>query len=357
MQHPDEGMIHTWLDGELSAKEAAALEAHAATCEQCKAAIAEARGFVAASSRIVSSLDAVPAGVIPIAKKPAKRMWYSSSQFRVAAAVLFVAGASLLVMRNGTQKATMALSTRSEANEASTAQRVMTATGPSSASSSAPVQPPVVADQAAANAAVAKPVVSQAPKEVATLSAHAPAANANAARKAVANEADFSGKGIKGGAAFGVAAGVPAGDTSAIASEPAMKAADALRPRTAFVAQPELKVLRIDSMGIVRNTIYQTSSGREIVLTERPAELTLSEVRITNSPSQSRKAAAQSTPTGANVPVAPTPAAPAPAVQSESAVHTITWIDPSTRRRYSLSGPVPVEELEAIKARLLKGKQ
>ena len=27
MQHPDEGMIHTWLDGEFSAEEAAALEA------------------------------------------------------------------------------------------------------------------------------------------------------------------------------------------------------------------------------------------------------------------------------------------------------------------------------------------
>ena len=56
MQHPDEGMIHTWLDGELSAEEAAALESHVAECEECKASVAEARGFIAASSRIIGTL-------------------------------------------------------------------------------------------------------------------------------------------------------------------------------------------------------------------------------------------------------------------------------------------------------------
>jgi hypothetical protein len=32
-------------------------------------------------------------------------------------------------------------------------------------------------------------------------------------------------------------------------------------------------------------------------------------------------------------------------------------MDPATRRRYTLTGPVAVEELEAIKARLLKTKE
>ena len=98
MQHPDEGVIHTWLDGELPAEEAAAIEAHIAECADCAAAVAEARGLIAASSRIVSALDIVPGDVIPVAA-PRKRAWYANTQLRAAAAVLFVAGASLVLIR------------------------------------------------------------------------------------------------------------------------------------------------------------------------------------------------------------------------------------------------------------------
>ena len=68
MQHLDEGTIHAWLDGELSPAERAAAELHAASCAACAAAVAEARGFVAASSRILTALDAVPGGVLPNAE-------------------------------------------------------------------------------------------------------------------------------------------------------------------------------------------------------------------------------------------------------------------------------------------------
>ena len=104
MQHPDEGTIHAWLDGELSPEESAALEAHVAECSECSAMIAEARGLIAASSRIVSALDIIPGGVIPAAA-PKRRPWYASTQLRAAAAVLIVAGASALVMRNGGKQA------------------------------------------------------------------------------------------------------------------------------------------------------------------------------------------------------------------------------------------------------------
>ena len=67
MLHLDEGMVHTWLDGELSPAEGAAIESHAAQCAMCAALIAEARGLMAASTRILGALDDVPAGVIPIA--------------------------------------------------------------------------------------------------------------------------------------------------------------------------------------------------------------------------------------------------------------------------------------------------
>lgn len=65
MQHPEEGLIHAWLDGALPADEAAALESHVTSCETCRPVVAEARGLIAASSRIVGHLDAVPANVIP----------------------------------------------------------------------------------------------------------------------------------------------------------------------------------------------------------------------------------------------------------------------------------------------------
>ena len=57
MQHLDEGTIHTWLDGELSAADATEAERHIAECAECAAAVAEARGMIAGATRIVSALD------------------------------------------------------------------------------------------------------------------------------------------------------------------------------------------------------------------------------------------------------------------------------------------------------------
>ena len=65
--HPDEGTIHAWLDDALPAAEAAALERHVAGCAECAAAVAEARGLIAASSQILARLDRVPVGVLPAA--------------------------------------------------------------------------------------------------------------------------------------------------------------------------------------------------------------------------------------------------------------------------------------------------
>lgn len=122
MEHLDEGHIHAWLDGALPDTEAAAVAAHVAACEACAAAVAEARGLIAASSRIVASLDDVPGGVIPerapvfsqdnvtpigraasrspqaSSARPANTTWWRRSSV-AAAAVLFIAAGSLLVTR------------------------------------------------------------------------------------------------------------------------------------------------------------------------------------------------------------------------------------------------------------------
>ena len=65
MSHPDEGLIHAWLDGELDATEAARIEALVRDDPAWGAAAAEARGLVAASARIIGALDHVPANVVP----------------------------------------------------------------------------------------------------------------------------------------------------------------------------------------------------------------------------------------------------------------------------------------------------
>ena len=82
MQHLDEGTIHAWLDGELPPAEREAAEAHVAQCKRCAAAVAEARGFIAASSRILLALDAVPGGVLPsTAQSPSKAAPRTDTRF------------------------------------------------------------------------------------------------------------------------------------------------------------------------------------------------------------------------------------------------------------------------------------
>lgn len=106
MQHLDAGTIHAWLDGELPPSEREAAEAHVASCEECRAAVAEARGFIAASSRILMALDAVPGGVLPasqkssvLAGKRAPARFRVSRAWMAAAAVLVLSTATVIAIR------------------------------------------------------------------------------------------------------------------------------------------------------------------------------------------------------------------------------------------------------------------
>jgi hypothetical protein len=112
MQHLDEGTIHAWLDGALPSDEGAQVEAHAAECAACAAAVAEARGFIAGASRILTALDDVPGGVIPrrtepgvaaaLAKgrpAPRRRSWLTSGAMRAAAVIAFLAAGGVAVSR------------------------------------------------------------------------------------------------------------------------------------------------------------------------------------------------------------------------------------------------------------------
>jgi anti-sigma factor RsiW len=135
MPRPDEGLIHAWLDGQLPADEAARIERLAATDAEWAAAVAEARGLVAASSRILSALDHVPAGVIPqrtTAHTPRRLPWWT----KAAAAVVVMVGASVLVMQRGTSIPVATVPAATQARDARVAATVVPTPAPSPTASS-----------------------------------------------------------------------------------------------------------------------------------------------------------------------------------------------------------------------------
>jgi anti-sigma factor RsiW len=109
--HLTEETAHAWLDGALTAESTARAAAHVASCADCDALVAEARGLVSAASRVLSALDEVPGGVVPPAWEGARpvstarrRAWWAGAPARAAAAVLVVAAGSAVVLRNGGQE-------------------------------------------------------------------------------------------------------------------------------------------------------------------------------------------------------------------------------------------------------------
>jgi len=126
MQHLDEGTIHAWLDGQLPREEALEVEAHVAECRQCADAVAEARGLIAASSRILTALDSVPREVVPkqpsfraeaVAARAAdavadafvpleaavrpRRRWFNGASLAAAAAIVVAVGTVVVFQKGG----------------------------------------------------------------------------------------------------------------------------------------------------------------------------------------------------------------------------------------------------------------
>ena len=102
MSPVDEGLIHAWLDGQLAPGDAARVEELVATDAAWGAAAAEARGLVAASSRILGALDDVPsirsAGGAPVASASRSARW-RSPWLRAAAGIVLAVGVTSVVLR------------------------------------------------------------------------------------------------------------------------------------------------------------------------------------------------------------------------------------------------------------------
>ena len=338
MQHPEEGTIHAWLDGALPADEAAAAEAHVAGCSECAARVAEARGLIAAASRIVGALDVIPSGVIP-AKNPARPAWYMSNQLRAAAAVLIVAAGSLLVMRGG-QKTQPERSVTVAAKESQPVSQPALAVAPVSEppavtrvktkSSDLPAAGKIKGEPLRRSQKNAAPVIAQqapAPTTAAPVSAPAP----NVVASSAAAEADLS-KAVR---TLKRDSAVSGGTLS-----------DVVVTGVATATIEKLKQLRADTTAIATTTVFEVSPGVEVTLVESHARGFVA--LRTGVATATGKAAAQ----------APSPP-PAPAVSADEAkpaINSISWTDKRGRQE-TLSGRLSKAELEAIRMLLPSDKR
>lgn len=206
--HPDEGLLHEWLDEQLSASDAEQMQAHVASCVECQARAAEARGLMAASHRILSALDDVPANVLPtnfptldvvaakantgIEKKrtPPKRLFRWQTVGKIAAVLVF----AVAIAKSGFLENDVAVPLSAAKNDAAAGAAPAGAIAPVAAAPVTPAPSQVANAEreiAAADRVTAKRVVAE-PTAVATRAAaeRAMAGGAAAARDVNATAAD-----------------------------------------------------------------------------------------------------------------------------------------------------------------------
>ncbi len=352
MQHLDEGTIHSWLDGALSADEAARVQAHVAECPQCAAAVAEARGFIAASSRILTALDHVARGVVP-AVSPVK--WYNRAAWRAAAAVLVVAVGSLVVVRNGGNNPSKSSFVHFETPD------------------TAPIPKPAPLIIIPPSPQATRTRTPQTPASVGRSTPSA-ISSAGPASSKPTTEANFSGKPIRGAlpqsnvssrelaqnegvdaAIAGNAAAAPQVAGAATAQSALSSRASGERLTDAVASElPSLKVVGTPRVIGAKVTLYEVAPGDTVTFTE-PLNVHLEAVAVTGistTEPQARRSVEKSAATGSARAPSPSPAVPSLQVEAVNGVTTISWPDAVTGNMLKLSGRMSVERLKEIKSRI-----
>ncbi|HEY8165924.1 MAG TPA: zf-HC2 domain-containing protein, partial [Gemmatimonadaceae bacterium] len=391
MPHLDEGTIHAWLEGGLSPSEAALTEEHIAGCDECSAAVAEARGLIAASSRILTALDDVPAGVIP-SRAPRARPWYMRRQLQAAAAVLLVAGTTLVLIQGGQQKQIVASRNALPAAAVAADTGVPPQAGAAASESvriraaSAEPEKPEIAAKKSVDAVATKPAA-----VADRISASATRSREELLEKSEAGRAMEPVMADAARQHFNAAVAV----TGGVANAPAPKANALVQP--APVAIDSLRVVSVERrrIGWGPRTTYEVSPGVQVVLTEQvttgleevvvaaPAGVARRDERaklqaaekqkketlpVTCSADTTAKVSPEGTvssvqrTTGAPSLKAVLPAtiAPAPAAQKAAApisMNSLRWSGQETGSVYALTGPLSCEELKRVKALLSDTKR
>jgi anti-sigma factor RsiW len=327
MQHLDEGIIHGWLDGALTVDEAARVEAHVNECPQCAERVAEARGLIAASSRILMALDSVPNRVVPQSRPVRSRNW---AMGRAAAAAIAVVTIGTLVVSKArssktesydTVATTTTNSTRSDAPPSALLAKPSGAAGESPSQSSG--------KNSEQSNVGSNPRVGATNRRVESITG----ASANASLNATAKVADG-----------GVAAGVVAGVAEPIASsQPRPVALDMAR-----AAPAPLRIVGSPSVIGEKRTLYEVAPGDTVMLGEsenvKVDSVVATGVGTVAAPQAQRKM---------NVP-ASTPQRTAPSSFSftQNGFNTIVWTDVASGKVMRLSGRHSRAELEEIRGRI-----
>ncbi len=329
MQHPDEGTIHAWLDGQLLAEKGDEIAAHASECPECAAMVAEARGLVAASTRILTALDDVSAGVIPAPPKRVPvplmpRRWYDRTDLRVAAALLFVASASLVAVRRGRE------------STPSTAMVTM-------ADNAKPTAPAAANTMTLESLGTEKHTENRASRPAPVPPVASPG-HPSSSRNATA------------------------GMLSPLTTQPADEIRVLNAPVTDVASAP-LRVLRVDSSANATRTVYEISPGVEVTLAESrvdaiaESDFAVAEAHRKNEIGSQRSADAAkerrpgSTIVGnvAGVSAGKVNQTVATASTASVPLKTISWADRG--RRYTLTARLTGKELEILKTRLMEKRR
>jgi len=355
MQHPDEGTIHAWLDGALTADEATRVDAHVKECAQCQAGVAEARGFIAASSRILTALDNVPRGVIPaVAAQRRVQSWV----WRVAATVLVVAGGTLVLVERKDVTTDRETSARIPAS-------VMQASSPTAADSAAlslaipsvgavngpaPARP--ISPQGAPSLphATGKRVLQPLPQSMKAATANRPAEASDALGRERAAASDQRRTGA-----------IEQNRLEAKAQNAAPSRA--VSPPTVAMDIAEAAPRVVDTKRTIgkAQTFYELAPGDTVVLEEQfnvqLDGVVASRAAVKRTQALSGRAAGQAGAAPETQQKAePSPAPPPPPVALQHAqnpeIHRISWLDRSSGRVLVLSGRHSQEDLQQIRQRI-----
>ena len=413
MRHLDEGTIHAWLDGALDAEEEQKAEAHAARCTECAVKVADARGMIAAASRILTALDDVPGGVLPQGSRamppvsasgsmPARR--WPTWTMRIAASIAVVATGTYVVVRSGpgtrvaqveqdsrTQlppgvalKVTPAITPettpgRREVQESVSNAPVSASESTQFAAKRAQPQPGSLNDKDAVayakapdsqnvrvltlDAAHQAAVPSQKPAEVASTAgaaagapaasapmpatvaaAPAPALRAPADRLQSAPADSLKGAGADREAKKDANALAPSSASEKSKTELANAqptggrvnglVAENLPPGMRLVSQQQTK----EDAGVVERRVYELRSGVQVVLAILEPALGGAEARA-DANNEARDSLRRKLLTGAS------------GTDEATGLNSIQWTD-STGAEFTLSGPVPLDSLRALRLRL-----
>ncbi len=332
MQHPDEATIHAWLDGALSAGEAARLEGHVAACSDCAGKVTEARGFIAASARILKSLDAAPRGVIPSTQSRSRPNW-----------PLIQAAAALLVVAAGT------MVFRARPVETNPPNVATTVTGPVALPDTAQVPPNVAASV----------VPSVGSNEGVSNSAGIPTQPRRRTQRAapIQSQAEARDAGIgmmaKAVPVASIAKGQVADsyvDVGVIPSPPAAPQRTAVATGVATVVDEPLKVLRTDRTPQASRTFYEVFPNRVALLIEPDTTIRSVAEGMTV---QATATAVTSRAGGAT----PIEAASSTRMFRSTPNNTIEWNDEASGKMVILSGPFSTSELLDLKQRIVRERR